>query len=103
MRHDQEIFLIGTTVVKDNIGNQIETPIEPRRLFAEELAVYSTEFYNAAVAGLRPTKQFEIYKREYRGEVKLKHDNITYRVIRTSVGKTSEKVRLTCEKVAADG
>ena len=102
MRQDKAISLISETITKDSIGNQIETPTL-HTVFAEELAVFSSEFYNAAVAGLRPEKLFEIYTREYSGEAKLKHDNITYRIIRTSLGKTSEKTRISCERVGADG
>lgn len=101
-RPDQVIYLIGIAITEDDIGNQVETPTE-RMVFAEELAVFSSEFYNAAVTGLRPEKMFEMYTQEYQGEAKLKHNNITYRIIRTSLGKTREKTRLTCQRVAADG
>ena len=101
-RPDQAIFLISSAVTDDDIGNQIETPTE-RMVFAEELDVYSKEFYNAAVAGLRPEKKFEIYTREYQGEARLKHNDIAYRIIRTGYGKTREKTQITCERVAADG
>ncbi|MHB9095903.1 MAG: phage head closure protein [Eubacteriales bacterium] len=101
-RQDRELYFISVTITEDEIGNQIETPVE-RMVFAEELAVFSSEFYNAAVAGLRPEKMFEVYTREYQGEAKLKHNNITYRIIRTGLGKAKEKTRLTCERVTADG
>lgn len=100
---DQVLVLISLTTDPNNtdeLGNLIETKTE-RQVFAEELLVGSGEFYNAAVTGLRPEKRFEIYSREYQGEVKLRHDNITYRIIRTE-GR-GEKIRLSCERVAADG
>lgn len=100
MRHNQVIYLISTTINEDEIKNQIEIPTE-RKVFANELSVGSGEFYNAALAGLRPEKRFEIYTREYQGEDKLKHDNTIYRIIRTE-GK-GEKTRLTAERVGADG
>lgn len=102
-RPDQAVFLISVIIdpnITDNIGNQIKTPVE-RLVFAEELSVGSGEFYNAAVTGLRPTKRFEIYTREYQGEEKLKHNSIPYRIIRTE-GR-GEKTRLSCERVTADG
>ena len=102
MRQDKVIYLIGVTVAGDDIKNQIKTPTE-HKVYAEELAVYSSEFYNAAVAGLKPAKTFEIYTREYSGEAKLKHNGITYKIIRTSLGKTPEKTRLTCERVTGNG
>ena len=100
-RRNEVIALINMAVSSDEIRNQIETPME-RTVFARELAVFSSEFYRAAVVGLRAEKIFEVYTREYQGEDRLKHNSITYRIIRTSYGKTSEDTRLTCEKVAAD-
>lgn len=100
MRHDQVIYLLSVTTTQDEIGNQIEDVVE-RMVFANELAVTSEEFYNAAATGLRPTKRFEIYSFEYQGEDRLKHDGVVYRIIR--VEKRGEKTRITCERVAADG
>ncbi|MBC2722338.1 phage head-tail adapter protein [Desulfosporosinus sp.] len=99
-RPDQAVFLVSSTITSDEIGNQIKTLTE-RLVFAEELSVGSGEFYNAALNGLRPSKRFEIYVREYLGEAKLKHNGINYRIIRT--GGKGEKIELTCEAVAADG
>lgn len=100
MRHKKVVDLISTTITVDALKNQIETPTE-RQIFADELAVGSGEFYNAAWTGLRPTKRFEIYTREYQGEAKIKHGGVIYRIIRTE-GK-GEKIRLSCERVGADG
>lgn len=100
MRHDQVIYLLSVTTTQDEIGNQIEDVVE-RMVFANELAVTSEEFYNAAATGLRPAKRFEIHSFEYHGEDRLKHEGVVYRIIRTE--KRGEKIRLTCERVAADG
>lgn len=100
MRHDQVIYLLSVTVEEDEIGNQIETVTE-RMVYANELAVSSQEFYNAAATGLRPAKRFEVYSFEYQGEDRLKHDGVVYRIIR--VETRGEKTRITCERVAADG
>ncbi len=100
MRFKDVIYLISVTVIEDEIGNQIETPTE-RMVYANEFSVSSSEYYNAALTGLRPAKQFEIYSFEYQGEERLKHDGVMYRIIRTE--KRGEKTRITCERVAADG
>lgn len=99
-RQDQAVYLIGSAIVPDTLGNQVKVPTE-RLVFGEELSVGAGEFYNAAVAGLRPEKRFEIYTREYQNEEKLKHNNVPYRIIRTE-GR-GERIRLSCERVAADG
>jgi hypothetical protein len=100
MRHKDVIYLIGVTISDDDLKNQIETPTE-RKVYANEYSVSSGEFYNAAVTGLRPSKAFEIYSFEYKGESKFKHNNVTYKIIRTQ-GK-GEKMVLIGERVAADG
>lgn len=100
LRHKEVIYLISVTITYDEIGNPIET-ITERKVYANERAVGSTDFYNAAVTGLRPSRVFEIYSFEYKGEERLKHNGVTYRIIQAP-GK-GEKVYLTCEKVAADG
>jgi len=100
MRHNQVIYLIGVEIIEDEIGNQIEVETE-RQVFANEMSVSQGEYYNAAAAGLRPAKLFEIYSFEYAGEAKVKHNGIKYRVIRTE--SRGEKTRITCERVAADG
>lgn len=100
MRHNQVIELVAVTTTRDGIGNAVETFTETE-IFANEFSVSSGEYYNAAVAGLRPTKMFEVYTFEYAGQERLKHHGIVYRIIRTET--RGEKTRLTCERVAADG
>ncbi len=102
MRFDKAIFLMAATAESDEVGNQVQTYTE-RLVYGEELYLGTYEYYNASVAGMRLEKKFEIYTREYRGESKLKHDDVIYYIIRTSPGKTSEKVWLTCERVGSDG
>jgi hypothetical protein len=96
------IYLLGATITQDDIRNQIPTVTE-REVFAEELAVFANDFYGAAATGLRPERVFEVYTREYRGETQLKHQGVTYGIIRTTLGKTSERTRLTCERVKTSG
>ena len=93
MRGREVIYLISVTITEDEIGNQIETETE-RMVFADELAVFDSTFYNAALSGLRPSKMFEIYRLEYDGETKLKYENIVYRIIKTALGKKSDKLVL---------
>lgn len=96
MRYKDIIYLIGIQIIEDEVGNQIPQEVE-RMVYANQMAVTQSEFYNAALTGLKPTKQFEIYSFEYRGESKLKHEGVTYRIIRTET--RGDKTRLVCEKV----
>lgn len=95
MRHDQVIYLITETITSDSIGNQVKTPSE-RMVYANEFSVGASEFYAAAQTDLKPERSFEVYAFEYQGETRLKHDGVTYKIIRTQ-GK-GEKLRLTCER-----
>ena len=99
MIHNQIIKLINVIVTEDAIGNQIASTTE-RAVYANEYYVSQSEFYNAAVAGLKPEKQFEMYSYEYQDEPKLEHDGVTYNIIRTE--KRGDKIRLTCERIIAD-
>ena len=69
MRHNQIIKLINVIVTEDAIGNQIASTTE-RTVYANEYYVSQSEFYNAAVADLKPEKQIEIYSYEYHDEPK---------------------------------
>lgn len=100
MRHHEVIYLVSVQMSEDEIGNQVEQ-IAERKVFANEFSISSTEYYNAAATGIRPSKSFEIYSFEYKGEERLKHKDVVYRVVRTET--RGEKTRITCERVAADG
>jgi len=100
-RFDKVLTLLAVETTQDDIGNPVETVTE-RTVFARELAVYNTTYYNAAATGLRPERMFELWRREYQGEPRVKYEGITYRVIRTALGDSPERLVLTCERVSAD-
>ncbi|MFT9496611.1 phage head closure protein [Anaerosolibacter sp.] len=100
VRYDKKIYLMTKTIVEDEIGNQVSAWAE-KMTYAREVNVSSEEFYNAAVTGLRPETQFEIYKALYNGAEKVKYQGLIYSIIRTK--NNGDKLILTCEKVAADG
>lgn len=100
MRHNQVIKLVAVTITEDAIGNQVES-LSEREVFANEYSVSSSEFYNAAAAGIRASKAYEIYAAEYQAEDRFKVGTVTYRIVRTQ-GK-GEKLVLVGERVAADG
>ena len=97
MRHKDVIKLISVTFTTDDIGNQIAEEDE-REIFANMFTISATEYYNAALTGLRPSLMFEIYSFEYGGETRLEYEGKIYNIIRaTTMG---EKTRLVCEEVA---
>ena len=86
----------------DDIGNPIiSAPVESIT-FCKVNSISRNEFYNASVAGLKPSIVFTIHPYEYSDETKIKYDEKYYKVIRTYL-KNTEELELTCEKVAGNG
>ncbi|MEI7027153.1 phage head closure protein [Paenibacillus sp. y28] len=102
MTYDHELTLIGQGAYEeDEIGNQIPTETQTA-LLCSLRSIGRNEFYNAAVAGLRPELTFIIHSYEYSGEQVLLFEGQRYRVIRT-YATGIEELELVCERVAADG
>lgn len=103
MTYDHELILITPGgIIEDEIGNQI--PVDPVEtpIYCGVKSIGRTEFYNAAVTGLRPEIIFVVHAYEYDSQKLVHFDGVDYRVMRTyQVG--TEELELTCEKVAADG
>jgi SPP1 family predicted phage head-tail adaptor len=98
-----KIKLIASTVTEDDIGNQVETETTTE-VWAEETGVRQSEFYAAAVAGLKPERTFVIWANEYSGQTKIEADGIKYKLIRAYNNPSrSEMIELVCERSAADG
>lgn len=90
------------TITYDDIGNPIESePIETV-IFCEVNSITRSEFYNASIAGLKPSIVFKIHSYEYNDEIKIKFDNKDYKVMRTYSNNT-EEIELICEKVLGNG
>lgn len=101
MTYDHELTLVSQTYTEDEIGNQI--PVEERKTILCGLkSITRGEFYNAALAGLKPEITFVIHGYEYNGEKKLEFEGIRYNIIRT-YSSNFEELELTCEKVVGDG
>jgi SPP1 family predicted phage head-tail adaptor len=98
-----KIKLVSITVTDDDIGNQVETETT-NEVWAEETGIRQSEFYNAAVAGLRPERTFVIWANEYSGQTRIEADGVKYKLIRAYNNPSrSEMIELVCERVAADG
>jgi len=98
-----KVKLISVTVTEDAIGNQVQTETTTE-VWAEETGIRQSEFYNAAVAGLRPERTFVIWANEYDGQTKIEADGVKYKLIRAYNNPSkSEMIELVCERVTADG
>jgi len=98
-----KVKLISVTVTEDAIGNQVQTETTTE-VWAEETGIRQSEFYNAAVAGLRPERTFVIWANEYSGQTKIEAVGVKYKLIRAYNNPSkSEMIELVCERVTADG
>ena len=101
MSYDHELILLSETTTYDEVGNPIQS-VERSPVLCELNSVGRSEFYNAAVAGLKPEKAFTIHKFEYGNENELEFEGLKYKVIRT-YATDFEEIELTCEKVTGNG
>lgn len=97
MTYDYELTLIGYETEYDEIGQEINVPVE-RKILCGIKSIGRNEFYAAAQTGLRPEITFIIHNYEYNGEKEVKFEGQKYKVIRT-YSTDFEEMELVCEKV----
>lgn len=91
--------LFGVTQVDDGGGGLTETETS-RQVFANRKSVRSSEFYQAAAAGLKPEIVFEIRAVEYQDEPRLSYAGKVYQIIRT-YSKDGELLELVCSRAVS--
>jgi hypothetical protein len=101
MAYDHELALISQTWDEDDIGNQVSTESETVILCGLK-SVGRSEFYNAAVSGLRPELVFIVHGYEYSGQKVVEFEGVRYNVIRT-YAVSFEEMEITVERVAGGG
>src|SRR5690606_6882543 len=94
------IELVSVTWSEDEFGFPIEIKTE-RQAFANKKAVRQSEFYQAAMAGLKPELMFEVRSAEYRGEQTLIYEGKEYTVLRT-YDKSGEVMELVCTGLVSE-
>lgn len=97
MTYDNELTLVNITTTKDDIGQDIKTESYTNILCGLK-SIGRNEYYQAAKAGLKPTKIFNVHSFEYNGELKVKFEGKYFKVIRTYT-ISSEETELICEGV----
>jgi len=97
MTYDYELTLIGYETEYDEIGQEINVPVE-RKILCGIKSIIRNEFYAAAQTGLKPEITFIVHNFEYNGEKEVEFEGQKYRVIRTYLAN-SEEIELVCEKV----
>ncbi|HZK24526.1 MAG TPA: phage head closure protein [Oscillospiraceae bacterium] len=110
MTYDHELVLIAWGVEEDEIGQQI--PVKTRtQILCKVKSIGRSEFYDAAMTGLKPEIVFVIHEAEYGEEREVEFEEQKYKVLRTyKGGMTShgsklafDEMELTCERMADDG
>lgn len=87
------IYLISET--EDTNDYKDPTVIKSeKKVFADELEIGASEFYQAANSDLKPVVKFKIRYAEYNNEVRMRHGNSTYRIMKT-YSKDKEFIELT--------
>ena len=74
-------YLQSVTITEDEIGNQIETPVN-RLVYCAELPLNSSEFFNAGQTGIKPEHLFVVDLEEYDGEITISFDDKLYNIYR---------------------
>lgn len=96
-----DVIELVTEVPGENaMGDPITMP-NYREVFANEKGIRQSEFYQAHVAGMKPSLMFEISKFDYEGEKQVRvNKSKTYNIIRTYPSK-NERLELICEGVVS--
>lgn len=109
MTYDHELILIGKTWIEDELGNL--RPEETRAaILCKVKSIGRSEFYSAAMTGLKPEIVFVIHACEYGGEQEVEFNGEKYKVIRTYKGDATrmgsklafDEMELACGKVASN-
>lgn len=103
MYDDVAILKSYGTPTFDAYGNEIAN-ITETKIFVQPRGVYSSEYYNAAQVGLKPTLTLYIANRiDYDGQKELTFDGRDYSVIRVDWNAQRDGISLICEERAEHG
>lgn len=103
MYDDVAILKSYGTPTFDEYGNEIQT-VKEATVFVQPKGVYSSEYYNAAQLGLKPSVTLFISNRaDYDGQKELTFDGRDYSVIRVDWNAQRDGISLICEERAEHG
>lgn len=103
MFDDVAILKAYGTPTFDEYGNEIPT-ITETKVFVQPRGVYSSEYYNAAQVGLKPSLTLYLTDRlDYNGQKELTFDGRDYSVIRVDWNAQRDGISLICEERVEHG
>lgn len=89
-----EVIELGNQVESIEYGEPIQTMVY-REVYANELSVKQSEFYQAANAGLKPELVFEVHDFEFDNDEKVRYpvgiEGTEYSIIRTYKNKKGNR------------
>lgn len=95
----REVINLISTIDGDNeVGDPIKIKVKSGDICADKLSVRQSEFYQAAVVGLRPEIVFVIRTIEYNQETLLEYGGKEYTIIRP-YEKDSDFTELVCQGI----
>lgn len=83
MKFINPIYLITKTYKANTLSDQGTVEEVQRKVLASLSSVRQSEFYQAAQAGIKVEKVFEIRSFEYKGEETILYNNKKYSIVRT--------------------
>ena len=89
--------LLSTTIIQDDIGNEIENQVKRIIPIIKVEDVYANEYYEANQQGYKPSLRLRISALNYKDEEELIYMNKEYSVIR-SQEVTADELVLICER-----
>ena len=99
MSYDHVITLVQEAYKKDNLRQTVRDPENDVKteVYCRLKSITRSEFYQAAVAGLRPEFVFVIHSFEYNGEQRVIFEGQEYQVLRAYQDeKNPEEIELIC-------
>ncbi|MCK9191251.1 MAG: phage head closure protein [Sphaerochaetaceae bacterium] len=94
---------IGNLVETEDHGETVKT-YEFRTILAKKKSIRSSEFYQAATAGMKPELTFEIYVFEFNNDEVIKYNGKIYTIIRTYEDeKKKDKIELVATSTVGEG
>ena len=89
--------LLSTTIIQDDIGNEIENQVKRIIPIIKVEDVYASEYYEANQQGYKPSLRLRISALNYKDEEELIYMNKNYSIIRIQE-VTADELVLICER-----
>lgn len=85
----------------DPHGNAVYTETKTL-VYAEDISIRQTEFFQAAAVGFKPERCLKIYSFEYHGEQLCELDGERYNIYRTYLAQGSDRIELYLTAIVGD-